>query len=108
MRKLIFIFILVVLVSGCVSARSIYMNASTINYSDGINEKEAKYIAQKFCLDKGIRDVFISFPEAEDLFTNPRAWEIRLQEKDLSQLSYHYTFFIDKGSGEVTYFEYGE
>lgn len=108
MKKLIFIFVLAVLVSGCISARSIYMNASTINYADGINEKEAKCIAQKFCFDKGMRDVFISSPEAEELFTSPRVWKIRLQEKDLSQLSYHYTFFIDKKTGEVTHFEYGE
>jgi len=108
MKKLIFIFVLAMLVSGCVSARSIYMNAATINYSDGINEQEAKYIAQKYCLDKGIRDIFISSPETEEVFTNPKEWEIRFQEKNLSQLSYHYTFFIDKETGEVTNFEYGK
>jgi len=108
MNKLIFLFVMAMLASGCATARSIYMNASIINYSDGINEKEAKYIAQKFCLDKGIQDVFISSPEVEEVFTNPRVWEIRLQEKDLSQLNYHYTLFIDKETGEVTHFGYGE
>jgi len=35
--------------SGCATARSIYMNSAIIDYSDGVNLQEAKWIAQKYC-----------------------------------------------------------
>jgi hypothetical protein len=97
-----------ILLSGCATPVSINRNVASINYSDGIDEQEAKYIAQKYCLDNGIRGIFISSPEVEETFTNPRFWEIRFQEKDLSQLGYHYTLSIDKKTGEVTCLAYGE
>jgi len=98
--------VVILLLSGCATTDSINRNAATINYSDGINEQEAKYIAQKYCLDKGIRDIFISSPEVEETFSQPKVWEIRFQEKNLSQFDYRYTLFIDKKTGEVTYSGY--
>jgi len=98
----------VVLLSGCATARSINMSAAIINYSDGINEQEAKYIAQKYCLDERIEDAFISFPEVEEYFFQPKRWKVTIQKKNLSQFDYHYTLFIDKETGEVIYFGYGE
>ncbi len=102
MEKTIYLFILIILLSGCVSDRSIYMNAATINYSDGINEKEAKYIAQKYCLDNGIRDVFVSSPEIQETFSSVPAWEVRFETKNLLETDY-YTVIVDKETGKVTF-----
>jgi len=96
------------LLSGCATVNSIYWNAASINYSDGIDEQEAKYIAQKYCLDQGIEDAFISFPVVEEYFFQPKCWKVTIQKKNLSQFDYHYMLFIDKKTGEVTYFGYGE
>lgn len=96
------------LLSGCATARSIYMNAALINYSDGINMEEAKIIAQKYCLDEGINDVFISSPEVQGYFFKPQLWEVIFQTNNLSQLDFHYRFLIDKKTGEVIYFAYEE
>jgi len=98
----------VLLLSGCATARSIYMNAAILDYSDGIDTQEAKIIAQKSCLDEGIKDVFISSPEVQECFFRPELWEVIFQSKDLSYLDYHYRLVIDKKTGEVTYFAYEE
>lgn len=75
------------MLSGCVTVNSINRNAASINYSDGINTQEAKHIAQKYCLDEGIRDVFTSFPEAEEYFFNPTGrWKVTFQKLNLSQV----------------------
>ena len=101
MRKIIWLFVTVMLVSGCVTVDSINRNAAGINYSDGINAQEAKHIAQKYCLDQGIRDTFTSFPEAEEYFFNPQGrWKVTFQKLNLSQT---YVIFIDKKTGEITY-----
>ena len=108
-KQLIIILMLpMVLLNGCVSARSIYMDAALIDYSSGINIRDTKYIAQKYCLDEGIRDVFISFPEVQGDFFKPEFWEVIFRIKDLSQLDYHYRLLIDMNTGEVKYVAYEE
>jgi len=94
--------------SGCATARSIYMNSAIIDYSDGVNLQEAKWIAQKYCLEVGIKDAFISYPEVQEFFFKPELWEVTFRIKDLNQLSYHYKLFIDKKTGEVIDFTYEE
>ncbi len=93
-----------VLLSGCASFESIYKNAESINYSNGIDELEAKYIAQKYLFEKGIRDAFISHPQTEDNFLKPNQWEVKFQIKDMVKLDYYYLFIIDKKTGEIRYF----
>jgi len=93
-----------VLLSGCASFDSIYKNAESINYSDGIDELEAKYITQKYLFEKGIRDVFISHPQVEDNFLKPNQWEVRFQVKAMARLDYYYLFIIDKKTGGIKYF----
>ena len=93
-----------ILLCGCASFDSIYKNAESINYSDGINELEAKYIAQKYLFEKGIEDAFISHPQAEDNFLKPNQWEVKFQIKDMLKLDYYYLFIIDKKTGEIRYF----
>ena len=96
------------LLSGCATVISVNRNAASINYSNGIDEQEAKYIAQKYCLDEGIKDAFISFPVAEEYIFNRQRWKVTFQKKNLSQFDYQYTLFIDKENGKVTGFVYGE
>jgi len=93
-----------ILLSGCVSFESIYKNAESINYFDGIDELEAKYIAQKYLFEKGIKDVFISSPQVEDNFLKPNQWEVKFQIKDILKLDYYYLFIIDKKTGGIKYF----
>ena len=93
-----------ILLSGCASFDSIYKNAESINYSDGIDELEAKYITQKYLFEKGIRDVFISHPQVEDNFLKPYQWEVRFQVKAMAKLDYYYLFIIDKKTGGIKYF----
>jgi hypothetical protein len=93
-----------VLLSGCASFESIYKHAESVNYSDGIDEREAKYIAQKYLFEKGIKDAFISHPQAEDNFLKPNQWEVKFQIKNLAQLDYYYLVIIDKKTGEIRYF----
>jgi hypothetical protein len=105
-KQLIVVWLMwVVLLSGCATFESICINAKTINYCDGINEKEAKYIAQKYFLEQGIQDAFISFPGVEECFFRRQQWRVTFQKKNLSQL---YVLFIDKATGEVTYVGYEE
>jgi len=104
-KQLTIVSVLVaVLLSGCASLESIYKNAESINYSDGIDELEAKYIAQKYLFEKGIKDAFISHPQAEDNFLKPNQWEVKFQIKDMLKLDYYYLFIIDKKTGEIRYF----
>ena len=106
MKKLSHIFIIAMLAAGCASAESINRNISFVNYSDGISQQEAKYIAQKYCLDKKIQDIYLCCPEVEETFSKPGLWEVRFQHKDLGQMEYHYTLYIDENTGNVTYFAY--
>jgi len=96
--------LVVVLLSGCASFDSIYKNAESINYSDGIDELEAKYITQKYLFEKGIKDAFISHPQTEDNFLKPNQWEVRFQVKAMAKLDYYYLFIIDKKTGGIKYF----
>ena len=96
------------LLGGCATAVSINRNVAAVNYSDGIDEQEAGYIAQKYCLDEGIKDAFISFPVVEEHIFNRGRWKVTFQKKDLSQFEYSYILFIDKETGKVTNFIYEE
>jgi uncharacterized protein YceK len=108
-KQLIIVLMMqVVLLSGCTSARSVYMNAALIDYSYGINIQDTKYIAQKYCLDAGMKDVFISFPEVQGYFFKPELWEVIFRIKNLSQLDYHYRLLIDMKTGDVEYVAYEE
>jgi len=104
MKKLSYIIFIAMLAVGCATAESINRNMKYVDYSDGINQQEAKYIAQKYCLDKKIRDVYICCPEVEQTFLKPGVWEVRFQQKSFGQMEYHYTLFIDENTGNVTYF----
>ncbi len=41
----------ILLLSGCATIGSINRNIASVNYSDGVNSEEAKFIAQKYCVD---------------------------------------------------------
>jgi len=75
-----------------------------INYTDGIDEREAEFIAQKYLLAAGVTDAFISFPRIQENFLKPRHWIVTFQIKDFRRLDYQYLFLIDKKTGAVKYF----
>lgn len=107
MKKIDLILISVgvlLLLGGCASVVSIYKNAESINYADGIDDREAKYIAQKYLLEKAISDAFLTYPEIQDNMIKPDQWEVIFQKKDPTQLSYYYLFIIDKETGKIKYF----
>ena len=92
------------LVSGCASAASIYRKAQSIDYSDGIDDLEAKYIAQNYLLEKAVSDAFLTYPEVKDNFLKPKQWEVIFQKKSPTHLSYYYLLIIDKETGKIKYF----
>ena len=97
--------IISVLLGGCATPLSINRNAAAVNYSDGIDEQEAGYLAQKYFLDQGIKDAVISFPIVEEHIFNRGRWKVTFQKKDLS---HSYIIFVDKETGKVTDFIYEE
>lgn len=81
---------------------------ATVNYSDGIDMREAQFIAQKYCLDKGIKDVFITHPEVQQYSFDSGVWEIIFQSKSLAMADSRYRILINKTTGAIEYSAYEE
>ncbi|MBF0522508.1 MAG: hypothetical protein HQL24_05560 [Candidatus Omnitrophica bacterium] len=87
-----------ILLAGCSTIQSINKNVSSIDFSDGISEKEAKIIAQKKMLDLEKKGYLLSLPEAE---TRKNYWKVVFSSLEMNKD--YFIVNVKKDTGEVTY-----
>lgn len=91
---------LVGLLCGCTTVGQVNKNYSQVDYKDGINEKEAVFIAQSYCLkDEECKGkVRISMPEIR---YNDAGWEVTFASKDLTALDYTFLVNVNEKTGSA-------
>lgn len=106
MTKKIFLLLFAIFwMSGCTTLHSINEVYSRIDYSDGVNKKEARSIAQKFILDNNLQnDVMISMPFHGTSQQVDNCWLFKFEADFNVILSKGYKWYavhVDKTTGEI-------
>ena len=103
-QKLLRGLIVSVFLNGCATVQAIDTNYANVSYKDGINQKEAKVIAQKKLMDLGKNGTYIlSLPETEDRGLYWKVIFTSLQmDKDCFIIN------VSKETGEVVHFYEGD
>ena len=110
MKNLIFLSIMVVmLLTGCATAKSVDKNYSLINYKDGISITEAKLIAKKSLLEsKSLGAYQFMAPKVFDRWESYRHqnyWFVLFSPKAYQLKPSHYLVVVEKKSGKIQYAE---
>jgi hypothetical protein len=108
MKKYVFIILLIIL-SGCATVDSVKTNYDLIDYSDGVDKKEAVVIAKEHIINTKYRHRYqVMGPKVENL-QDEDAWLVRFYGKKTSISEFYmpsiYEVKIDKKTGECR-FEY--
>ncbi len=103
MKKYIFIILLIIL-NGCATVNSVKTNYALIDYSDGIDKKEAVLIAKEHLINTKYRHRYqVIGPKVENLPLEG-AWLVRFRGKKTSISEFYmpsiYEVKIDKRTGE--------
>ncbi|MBN2119550.1 MAG: hypothetical protein JW734_00665 [Candidatus Omnitrophica bacterium] len=112
MKKLVCLLIALMVFSGCATKGSISRNYAKVNPSDGIDRKEAVFIAQYKLFETDLKDSYlVNYPRVHSrIMKTSQFWG---KEFDTWQVSFGYKqlellfrnqpldIFIDKNSGEV-------
>lgn len=90
---------IVILCGGCATVNSINRNYTSVDYFDGVDRKEAEFIAQKQCLEerwcKG--QMNISHPDVRDGYV----WHVYFRSKSIPTLDHVYIVHIEKDTGKI-------
>ena len=99
MKNFLHLFLLSIL-CGCTTVSQIDKNYRTVYTNDGINEKEAVFIAQKQCLKEPAcsGNVRISTPE---IHNDAGEWYVLFWSKELDDLNHAFSVTVDEKTGQV-------
>ena len=106
-KKIFFLssWVLIFFLAGCASTHNIVKQYKLIQYADGVNEEEAKVIAQKYFLDlpySGPYNVYKPVIERDE-FANqyPKYYFISFPSLNPKHNSYVYLVAVDMRTGAV-------
>lgn len=96
------ILLISIFLFGCTTVDQINKNVSQVNPKDGVDEKEAVFIAQDYCLktDECRGKVRISTPEIRYDGSNGE-WDVTFASKDLDALDFSFLINVDEKTGEA-------
>ena len=110
-KRLGYLLVLMLLVSGCATIGSIERNYALIDNSDGIGREEAILIAKRGLIDSdpdpSLKYKYRISAPLTDYDQETGAWNVCFVPKymigniDLSHLNAVYCFDVDKASGEI-------
>jgi len=103
MKRIVSLFMVLIL-TGCATVGSVNRNFESVNYTDGISRPEAKFIAQKYCLDheECSTHCIISSAYVSDDNSVPGAWRVVFDTEVIDANYYRgHVISVDRETGEV-------